>query len=204
MDNLIRLSILVTVPLLNLLGQGPFQFREAYLLENRIQVTRSGEEYDPAHSEVWQSSIGPSPARQFISDVNDLHVYSSSRWMGVLGDADKFRRMGGFEVAEKRYLLILEMLRKAQGEAASDVALMLDHLGEFYLEMRDFEKAYERLSQAAQVRRKTLAVGPFSNPSETPNSPDATAQGIYHLHLADLLTRLGQMDLAKEIGRAHV
>jgi|HubBroStandDraft_3_1064219.scaffolds.fasta_scaffold19314_2 hypothetical protein len=66
MRNCNRLSFLVIVCVQGVLAQGPFQFREAYLLEHRIEVTRSGEEYDPTHSELVQSTVGPSPADQFL------------------------------------------------------------------------------------------------------------------------------------------
>ena len=42
--------LLISAPAI-LRAQSPFQFREAYLLEHRIQETRSGQEYDPNHSE---------------------------------------------------------------------------------------------------------------------------------------------------------
>jgi hypothetical protein len=45
-------------------AQNPFQFPEAWLLEHRIEVTRSGEEYDPAHSGELLS--GGSPCISFL------------------------------------------------------------------------------------------------------------------------------------------
>jgi len=74
----------------------------------------------------------------------------------LLNETDRFRQMGGYELAEKQYLDMVRMLRQAQGPSTSDVALMLDHLGEFYLEERNFDRAYEIFSVALQVRRSTI------------------------------------------------
>jgi len=77
-------SFLVFIGCSSVAAQSPFQFREAYLLEHRIEVTRSGEEYDPHHSEVWLSTEGPSLTNQFVADRNEPNIYRTERWKELL------------------------------------------------------------------------------------------------------------------------
>jgi len=186
--------VLISVPAW-LRAQSPFQFREAYLLEHRIQVTRSGEEFDPNHSEQGLALEGPSQINPFLPDRNDLNVYRSKRWEELLDDDDRFRRMGGLELAEKRYLDIADKLRQAQGPASNDLALMLDHIGEFYLELREFDKAHAEFEAALKVRQATIAALPAALTDA--NGHPAMPLAAYRLHLADMESRLGQIDLAK-------
>jgi CHAT domain-containing protein/tetratricopeptide (TPR) repeat protein len=165
---------------------GPFNFREAYLLEHRLVLGRQAAKYDPYHSENWLQYSGPSPARQSVPDKADANIYKDTRWLGLLKEADRFQGMGGFKVAEARYLLILGMLEKVLGPCSNAVAYMLDHLGEAYLESREFELAYARLSAAVEVRRRTIR-----------GEQAEDARDVERLHLLDLLTRLGQMDLGR-------
>jgi CHAT domain-containing protein/tetratricopeptide (TPR) repeat protein len=186
--------LLIPAPAL-LCAQSPFQFREAYLLEHRIQETRSGQEYDPNHSEQGLALEGPSQANQMVPDRGDILLYKSERWQDLLQETDRYRRMGGLELAEKQYLSMADKLRQAQGPASNDLALMLDHIGEFYLELRDFDKAHAEFLEALKVRQATIAALP---PALTDaNGHPAMPLAVYRLHLADLETRIGQMDLAK-------
>lgn len=71
--------------------------------------------------------------------VIDSRTVASYRDYGtmkpLLSGIDRIRRSGGIKVAETRYQEFVEMIRKAQGPDSSDEALVLDHLGEFYLEL---------------------------------------------------------------------
>jgi len=192
-----KLLLLFIPALAPLHAQSPFQFREVYLLEHRIDVERSGAEYDPTHQERVLSLEGPSPATPFTLDPNDLRIFQNGRWTVLLDEVDRYRRMGGLELAEQRYLDMVQQLRKAQGPGSDDLALMLDHLGEFYLEIRSFDRAYKAFSDALDVRRAALAALPPSPPPANPNAIDPGPITHFRLHLADLQTRLGQLDLAK-------
>ena len=64
--------------------------------------------------------------------------------------------MGGLALAEQEYLDMIAKLRVAQGANSDNIALMLDHLGEFYLEARSFDKAYKAFSDALEVRKGRL------------------------------------------------
>lgn len=196
-------------------AQGPFEFREAYLLEHRI--FRTGESYDPSGAAERYAIPRPDLARQFIPNPDDPHVYQDRRWVGIVGEIDRARDSGGINPVEQHYLSILSMLRKTQGESTSDVALMLDHLAEFYLEIRSFDKAYDTFAEAVQVRRKTLEdVNQTADPQLAArtivqildadqsvmnyargSNLETLAKLVARLHLADMLTRIGQLDLAK-------
>ncbi len=193
--------LLIPVPAV-LSAQSPFQFREASLLEHRIQETRSGQEYDPNHSEEGLATMGPSAANQMIPDRNDLNLFRSERWQDLLNDTDRFRRMGGLELAEKQYLQMADGLRQAQGPASNDLALLLDHIGEFYLELREFDKAYAEFEQAMKVRSATISALPQALTDA--NGKPALPLAVYRLHYADMQARLGQIDLAKgDLTRAN-
>jgi len=186
--------VLIPAPA-RLCAQNPFQFREAFLLEHRIQETRNGQEYDPNHSEEGLALEGPSQANQMVADRNDLGIYRTERWKELLDDTDRFRRMGGLELAEKQYLDMADKLRQAQGPASNDLALLLDHIGEYYLELREFDKAYAEFEEAIKVRQATIASLP---PALTDaNGRPALPLAVYRLHLADMEARLGQLDTAK-------
>jgi CHAT domain-containing protein len=187
----------------NALAPGPFLFREVYPLEFRVQSRKQA--YDPNHGaqQLSQMNYGPAnPMLQFQQDRrNRPETYSSHDWVNLLPETDIYLQMGSLDLAEKQYLDIVDRLRKAQGPASSDLAFMLDHLAEFYLEERKFESAYKTFSDAVQVRRSSLsglkkAVDSGSALSLGIEDPDGAFIG-YQLHLADLLTRLGQLDLGK-------
>ncbi len=74
MRSLAILSVGILSWLPTLCAQSPFQFREAWLLEHRIELTRSGGEYDPSHSEQLLSREGPGPAEQFNPDRGDVYI----------------------------------------------------------------------------------------------------------------------------------
>lgn len=189
-------SFLVFIGCSSVAAQSPFQFREAYLLEHRIEVTRSGEEYDPHHSEVWLSTEGPSPTNRMVADRNDPNIYRAERWKELPEQTDRYRRMGGLALAEQEYQDMIAKLRVAQGANSDNVALLLDHLGEFYLEARSFDKAYKAFSDALEVRKATIAALPATAATATAG-PEFVAYHTFRLHLGDLETRLGEMDLAK-------
>ena len=148
-----------TLPLLSLLfaefltAQSPFQFREAVLLE--AKMWHSGEEYSAANSQIV-GRTGPSQANQFIPDAHADHVYASSQWLSLLSETDAYRRRGALALAEQQYLELLAKLRKLQGPTSIDVAWMSDRLGEFYLQIHDFDKARQNFSDAIAVRRTNI------------------------------------------------
>jgi CHAT domain-containing protein/tetratricopeptide (TPR) repeat protein len=121
----------------------------------------------------------------------------------LLQQVDTSRQQGAFALAGAMYEQMLSRLRKAQGENSFSVALMLDHLGEYYLEARDFDKGYQMIQDAVAVERallKTLAPAP----AEGAPDPDSGRRLESTLHLADMQTRLGQMDLGKgDLARAQ-
>ncbi len=184
------------------LEPGPFDFREVYLLERMIAKRGQAKPYDPNHTEETQSrtfyGLANPQLKNFSDRRHDLQTYAGFGWTRYVAETDGYREMGGLQLAEMQYLEILGFLRKAQGPTASDVSLMLDHLAEFYLEERNFAKAYESFTQALEVRRKSLntstcpATLPAGGTPESIMSPQAC-----RLHLSDLLTRLAQMDLGK-------
>jgi CHAT domain-containing protein/tetratricopeptide (TPR) repeat protein len=180
-------------------GQSPFRFRDAYLLESKILSKR--ETYDPNHSEAWISRMDPGlanpQARQYSQQRDDPTTYRDATWVSYMEDSDRYRQMGGLELAEKQYIEILTMLRKEQGPSSSDVAYMLDHLGEFYLEERKFDEAYKTFSEALEVRRSSLDT--FTCPVVPRRVTVASSRSLRacRLHLSDLLTRLGQLDIGK-------
>ena len=188
----------------NATAPGPFQVREVYPLEFRVE-SRKQAAYDPNHSAQQQSQTyyGPAnPMMQYQADRRDRpETYTSHDWVNLLPETDRYREMGSLDLAEKQYLDIVERLRKAQGPASNDLAYMLDHLAEFYLEERKFEPAYKTFSDAVQVRRASMADLKQAAATGTANSPGVSdPDGVlagYQLHLADLLTRLGEMDLGK-------
>jgi CHAT domain-containing protein/tetratricopeptide (TPR) repeat protein len=136
----------------------------------------------------------PSASNQMGPNRTDRTAYWSNRWIDVLAYADGIRRAGNLDLAERMYLDMLRRLREARHGDDDAVVLMLHHLGEFFLDARKPDRAYEFLSQSLRARRNLLAVL---------SHPPAGLQGVNEaiiagrLHLADLLTRLGQLDLAK-------
>jgi CHAT domain-containing protein/tetratricopeptide (TPR) repeat protein len=187
----------------NPLGRTPFHFRDVFLLEDRLQqIHDSDTKYSPSHDEnilsnFFQSPLAHSPAMPPFPDPTNLAYYQDAGWLILMHEADRFGSMGGFEVAEKRLRLILGMLRKVQGPETDAVAMMLDHIGELYLDKRDFRGAYDILTEALKVRRSTLAALPKPQAGTSPVAA-TDPRTVYRLHLAELLTRLGQLDLARE------
>ncbi len=184
-------------------GPGPFEFRETFLLEHRLRAQHLGEDYNPSNVAAALSLEGPSITRPFQPNRDDPRIYGTARWWGLLQQTNTYRRMGGFEVAESQYLTMLEGLRKVQGETSGDVALLLDHIGEFYLEARNTKKGYEMLFEAVQARRRWLEALPKPAGAGPLPTADENELNRARLHLSELLTRLGQLDLArKEFERA--
>jgi CHAT domain-containing protein/Flp pilus assembly protein TadD len=183
-----RLSILLLFLAFSadLSAQSPFQFREVSLLG--VRMWHSGEEFSASHSQDFGRQ-GPSPANQEIPDANDLVVYRSERWLGLLNETDTYRRRGALVLAEKQYLDLLSKLRQVQGPTSIDVGWMLDHLGEFYLETHDFDKAYQNFSEAVRIRRTNVQA------LQTPQQ--AAASITCRAHLVKLLVALGRLDFAK-------
>jgi CHAT domain-containing protein/tetratricopeptide (TPR) repeat protein len=193
----------------HLRAQSPFQFREAYLLERRMAPNRGGMT-DLTHFDENMSRITPTavqngdcqihgcldPDGKTVFDLDNLFMYQTGRWIGMLEETDKDRGAGAFAVAGPKYGRMIELLKKAQGEYSSPVALMLDHLGEYYLEDRDYEQAYKTFLEAVEIRRIMIKSIPPAPPEGVPD-PDLQRRAEARLHLADMLTRLGQMDLAK-------
>ncbi|HEV7506874.1 MAG TPA: CHAT domain-containing protein [Thermoanaerobaculia bacterium] len=178
-------------------GPGPFEFREEFLLEHRLRSQHLGEDYSPSRVAAALSFEGPSLTRPFLPNRDDPGIYGTARWWELLQQTDTYRRMGGFEVAESQYLAMLEGVSKVQGATSGDAALLLDHIGEFYLEARDTKKGYDLLVQAVQARRRWLERLPKPAGAELPSTAVEDAENRARLHLSDLLTRLGQLDLAK-------
>jgi len=190
------LAIFIALTPAGVVAQSPFQFREADLLEGRIRAGRI------ATDDVSLGRQGPSAtialANPFVAQPDDESIYSGDRWLEVLNDAETTRRRGGFESAERKYLNILEMLRKVRGPESSEVALMLDSLGEFFLEARDFDRAHEKLSESVLVRRNQVNIIDRQSPGTvSQDNQRAALRTIARLHVADMLSRLGEIDLAK-------
>jgi CHAT domain-containing protein/tetratricopeptide (TPR) repeat protein len=180
-------------------GQSPFRFRDAYLLESRIASRKAA--YDPNHSEELISRMDPGlanpDARLYRQRRDDPTTYQGAAWVDYVNDTDLYRQMGSLDLAEKQYTEVLNMLRKAQGPSSSDVALMLDHLGEFYLEERRFDQAYQTFSEAVEVRRSSLNTFTCPVVPQQVSLLSNRSLRACRLHLSDLLTRLGQLDIGK-------
>lgn len=173
-------------------AQSPFQFREAYFLERRIKD--AGKDYQTGHPQHLFHT-GPDLANQYVVDSRAIETYQDyQKMIPVIRSIDEVRSSGGIKVAEQRYLEVIEMIRKAQGPDSGDEALVLDHLGEFYLEQRNFDRAYQVFSDALRVRR--IAVERARHDPNDARRVDPQF-GVGRVHLADILTRLGQLDLAR-------
>jgi len=155
--------LLVSIFIAKILSaQSPFQFREAWLLELRME----------------QSGI------EFYENRLQLAGRDS------LTQIDSGLRRGAFEAAESSYRSILNNFRQNQGPTGIDVGWMLDHIGQSYLEIRDFEKAYQNLSEAAAIRRANIR-------SLELNPQQAALLTTCQSHLLKLLVALGRLDFAK-------
>ena len=173
-------------------AQSPFQFREAYFLERRLKDI--GKDYSPGHpNQLFHT--GPDAMNQTAIDSGAVATYADHNKFGaVLESIDRIRRSGGIRVAEARYLEVIDKVRKAQGADSSDEAIVLDQIGEFYLEERAFDQAYQMFTEALRVRRIALERA-RNDPDDTRRAYPEFARG--RLHLADVLTRLGQLDMAR-------
>jgi CHAT domain-containing protein/tetratricopeptide (TPR) repeat protein len=173
-------------------AQNPFQYREAYFLERRLNDI--GKDYSPNHPEQLFHT-GPDAMNQTAIDSRAVATYADHNKFGTLLESiDSTRRSGGIRVAEAQYLEVVDKVRKAQGADSSDEAIVLDQVGEFYLEERAFDHAYQMFTEALRVRRIAL--------ERAKNDPDDTRRAYpevarARLHLADVLTRLGQLDIAR-------
>jgi hypothetical protein len=74
-------------------AQNPFQFPEAWLLEHRIEVTRSGEEYDPAHSGELLSGGSPVfPSFDIPDQLPPISAFAQA--ICTFGDDEAMRQAG--------------------------------------------------------------------------------------------------------------
>lgn len=163
---------------------GAFRYHEAYLLERRIG--RSGEDYEFARSASYTGLSRPSILNQFAVDPTNVRSYANENSMADLLSSIDYMSAGGRTAdAEKQYRNFLTMLRKAQGPDSSDEAFVVDHVALFYLSMRDFDQAYKLFGDAVRIRRLHIAAA--SGPNLIP----------LRLHLANMLTSMGELDLAK-------
>jgi len=193
------LVLLVASGSATLLAQNPFQFREAALLERRISTGHVGPEDVSVRTETRQAVADAiANNERFTGNPEAAKAYTRN-WSDRVDVAESYAKLGELETAEKLYILLLEMLRTARGSVSSEVALMLDRLGEFYLGARDFDHAHEKLSEAVQVRRNDLNILDHQAPATDPGGirQVAGARIMVRLHLADMLARLGEIDLAK-------
>ncbi|HEY0465131.1 MAG TPA: hypothetical protein VGC79_13015, partial [Polyangiaceae bacterium] len=182
---------------------GPFDFRSALLLE--LRIVRAAE---LARNASPASLVGPFvPSERlpgsdpFTPRLDDPNVYRGDRWLGLLQQADSYRTSGGFRNAERQYLEILAGLRSA-GASPQALLPMLAHLGEFYLEIRDLTRASQRFSEAIALSRSIAGSAP-AKPRVDPAKKAADPLHVERLRLADLLTRLGQIELSlREFARA--
>jgi CHAT domain-containing protein len=143
-------------------AQSPFQFREAWLLEMRMQ--RGG--------------------RILYEDRLQL----AGRELLTHADAALWR--GEFETSEAQYQNFLDGIRQKEGPTAVNLAWMLDHIGQSYLEIRDFGRAYKNFSEAVRILRTNIA-------SASPDPQQSRFVINYRAHLDRLLVALGRLDFAK-------
>ena len=150
-----------------LFPQSPFQFREAAMLESRLG--RNG--------------------RAFIDDR--LQVQGRD----LLTELDGLFRRGAFEEAESGYAKELgRFVPNAPPEAQTDQPWMLHRLALSHLEIRDFDRAYQNLAQAAEIRRANVrALQQISKPDPKQAAYLAMCGG----HLLRLLVLLGRLDLSR-------
>jgi CHAT domain-containing protein len=159
----------------------PFRFREAYFLERRL--FRSGSQFSGNPATYLRR--GYSPTMQMIPDSSDPKSYRFTWKLEVmLREIDHIAAAGGWREADRLYRQFLGSVRRAQGESASDVSFTLGHMGEFLLATHEFDEARQAFTDAIRIRRATL----------DPALPDMRT--ILRLHLATLLTHLGEIELA--------
>lgn len=206
---LFALSALLTLHTPAAAAQSPFQFREAAMLEARMMPNRGGFT-DLTHFEENLNSVTPTwvqngdcmipgcqgPDGKYVLDLDNLILYQSDRWVNLMVQVDTSRDQGAFAVAGPVYERMVSMLKKARGENSSAVALMLDHLAEYYLEARNFDQAYQAFQDAIAVRRAMLKGLPARDPDAMYDAHDQDRLEST-MHLADLLTRIGQVELGK-------
>jgi tetratricopeptide (TPR) repeat protein len=164
--------------------QGAFRYHEAHLLERRI--TKSGEDYGSARTASYWGLATPSPAQPFVVDPNNPNSYRNEGSIAsLLSQIDHISQGGRRTEAERQYHNFLTMLRRAQGPNSIDEAFVLDDIAAFYLRTRDFDRAYRRFGEAVKIGRLNIAA--------------ATAATLIplRLHLADMLTKMGELDLAR-------
>jgi CHAT domain-containing protein/tetratricopeptide (TPR) repeat protein len=157
----------------SLSAQNPFQFREASLLEARMGLS----------------------GREFIDDRLQL------QGRDLLTEIDGLFRRGAFEEAESAYSKELgRFFQHPPPQAETDLPWMLHRLGLSYLEIRDFDRAYENLLKAADIRRANVeALKQIPQPDQKQAAYLTTCQA----QLVRLLVLLGRLDLAKgDLARA--
>jgi tetratricopeptide (TPR) repeat protein len=158
-----------------LAAQGPFQYREARLLE--LQLRKGGEamEHDSLGLGCVPTLDGCSP---YLAQIDDSF------------------RSGNFELGEAKYQELLNIFRQKYTPEGVDVAWMLARRGQSYLEVRDFDRAYESFTEAVRIRRTNLEL--------LAKIPARAALFINcREHLISLLVMLGRLDTAKgDLGHA--
>jgi CHAT domain-containing protein/tetratricopeptide (TPR) repeat protein len=163
----VRVTLLFILFVQVLSGQSPFQFREASLLIGRM--VRSGRE-------LYE---------------NRLHLGRDQ-----ITETDVSLLRGDFQAAENGYKGMLSTFRQQEGPTGTDLAWMLDHVGRSYLEVRDFDRAYQYFFQAVAIRR--------SNIESFSKDPKQAAQlETCRAHLLRLLIQIARLDAAKgDLARA--
>jgi tetratricopeptide (TPR) repeat protein len=71
-----------------------------------------------------------------------------------ISEIDAELRRGAFEAAECQYAETLNSLRQRAGPTGIDVPWVLDHIGNAYLEIRDFDKAFQNFSEAVRINAR--------------------------------------------------
>ena len=179
-------------------GLTPFHLRDLLLLENHI-LRSSKTQYSVSHYESFLSGRYQLPrddsSTSLAPDPTSLVYYQDAGWMGLMFAADRFRKMGGGEAAEKQLRTILGMLRRVQGPETDAVAVVLDHIGESF-SISVISKGPTTFSPRRCGYGGALAALPETDAGKS-SEPAADPRPVYRLHLAELLTRLGQLDLAR-------
>jgi CHAT domain-containing protein/tetratricopeptide (TPR) repeat protein len=174
-------------------SKGPFHFRDAFLLERHIVRTAKRFQGGP---DFMQPRLTYVPGTM-LSEERGPNFYRTTRWFAELAEADDDRWAGAVDRAAARYRELLGKLREAQGPGSEAVIVVLDDLGELYLEGRDLVRARQLFSEALALRRGGVErrTRELVGTPATPGRVDKQLL-VARLHVADLLTRVGQIDTA--------
>ncbi|HMD71066.1 MAG TPA: CHAT domain-containing protein [Bryobacteraceae bacterium] len=127
--------------------------------------------------------------REFIEDRLQL------RGRDQLTEIDGLFRRGAFEEAESEYSKLLgRYVQNPPPQAETELPWMLHRLGLSYLEIRDFDRAYENFSKAADIRRANVQA---LEQIPQPDQKQAAYLTTCRAQLDRLLVLLGRLDLAK-------